>query len=117
MSRTHLRSLVQLYLALAHRPDGRIDEGEADAIVALLSVWLPPSAHEWIGPELKAAHALEKRGGALSVEGLVLSLKPWFDAEKRAHVLQDLERIALADGRRSEEEAALLARVHHAWTL
>ena len=115
MSRDHLRSLVQLYLAVAYRPDQTIDGGEASALVSMLHAWLPPSEHASVVEEMEAGLRLEQRGEAMSVEGLVRGLKPWLDEAERALVFEDLDRIAWADGERSESEAALIALAREAW--
>ena len=115
MSRDLLRSLVQLYVAVAYRPDRVIDVDEADAIVAMLHAWLPPSEHASVEDELEAAIRLERRSEAMSVEGLVCGLRQGLDEAERALVFADLDRIALADGERSEPEAALIALARETW--
>ena len=115
MTRDLLRSLVQLYAAVAYRPDRTVDVWEADAIVRMLHAWLPPSEHASVEDELEAAIRLERRSEAMSVQGLVCGLRQGLDDAERALVFADLDRIAMADGERSEPESALIALAREAW--
>jgi uncharacterized tellurite resistance protein B-like protein len=115
MSRDHLRSLVQLYLAVAYRPDRDVDARETEAIASMMRDWLPPSSHGSLGEVMEAAVRLEQRGEAMSIEGLVRGLKPWLSDAERTLVFGDLDRIAWADGERSEVEAGLIALAREAW--
>ena len=115
LDREHIHNLLLLYLAVAYGADRDFDDAEETAIQKLLQSWLPEASDRFVAGMVRAALDLYQIDHALSIEGLALGLRSALASEFREQVLQDMARVARADGQQSADEAAVIARVRATW--
>lgn len=111
-----LHDLALLYLALTLGTDGKLDRAERAAMRDQLRAWAPgsdPSLFDHVLREaaLSYENGIEER----QFEALLRRLRAALDAEGRAQVLADLNRLAIADDTVVEAERDLIVRVRQAW--
>ncbi len=115
-TRTHELSLV--YLALAYGTDQALADEEMETIVATIQGWNPAlskaGAQEIV---LEALAVYLQENASVEVTRTIRSLKSTLSEEERRHALEDVVRIAEADGVLLSSETSLIATLADIWGL
>lgn len=113
-----LHDLALIYLHLAHRTDTDLDDREAEAISRTLNEWMPDVADDRvINVVLEAMHAYVQGPDKRLFEDSVESLKRSVPSHQRASILDDLVRIASADGEILPTEKDVIRKLSRAWEI
>ncbi len=115
-TRTHELSLV--YLALAYGTDQALADEEMHTIVAAIQGWdsaLTPAGAQEIVLEALAVYLQENTG--VEVTRTIRALKSSLSEDERRHALEDVVRIAEADGVLLSSETSLIATLADIWGL
>ncbi len=113
---THVHDLALVFLALAYSTDANLADEEVDTISAALSKWRPKAEpaeiHEIV---LEAASVFFESDAEKEVVQSVRSLGEALNVEQRREVLEDVMRVAEADGVLLNAEQNLLSILASAW--
>ena len=115
---TREHDLALLYLTVAYGTDHELSEDELSAIVQTLKEWLPGQADEKIHELVMETFSVYLEGDlGAELSRTIQSLEKTLTAEERQRVLEDIMRIAEADGVLLSTEQNLIALVASAWGL
>lgn len=114
---TALHDLALIYLVLAHGSDHDLSAGEVEIITRKLAEWMPDAPVSEVLDVVKGAmgayaQGADKRMLAESVD----ALRRFVPEHQREALLDDLRRIAEADGAMIKAEEELITRLRAAWT-
>lgn len=115
---TPTHDLALLYVALAYGTDHELSQEELSAITNAIGQWVtmpePGTINEIV---LEAATAFIELDAEQEVRRAVRVLKDELEASERRRALEDVMRIAEADGVLLERERGFISMVAEAWSL
>lgn len=110
--------LALVYITLAHRTDGEIAKEEVSAIREKLNEWLPGAKERDVLHIVdQALEAYLEDGGARSFDGSVEAVREAIPDHQREALLQDLQRVAEADGALTDEERRMIRDLAERWNV
>ena len=113
-----LHDISLLYLVLAHATDGELSDDEIVVMVERLQEWQPELAEEDVRDVLRAAlRVYAEEPGQDALTASVGAIREGLPVVQRLAVLDDLARIAEADGRVNEHEEEMLSTLSRAWEI
>ncbi len=115
---TTTHDLILLYIACGRGGDRELDEVEKDEIAALVGARRPKMHPNQLHEVLEQTHLTYLgRGGPELVLSAIESLASELSRQERIGVLQDLTKVASADGLVLPGEVNFIAAVARAWGL
>lgn len=115
---TPQHDLALIYLVLAHGTDDDLSPSEVDVMLRKLREWLPHLSAEQTRHVLRTAmYKYADRRDELRIDRAIASIKNAMPARQRMLALQDLVRLANADGVFLDEEEDLINSLLAAWEI
>ncbi len=115
---TLMHDLALLFVALAYGTDRQLSEDETDVIVEILEAWSPDASGETVREVIVEALAVltDERARA-EVNASIVRLGEELSEDERNRVLEQVNRIARADGILLRREEHLIGALAEAWSL
>ncbi len=115
-TRSILRDIALIYIALAHSTDQDLSEPEVTTISERLRAWQTEATEETVLSAIKDAledytHERAQNG----LESAITRVRNDVDQEKRRMILEDLTDIALADDKFLYSEGSFIGELARAW--
>lgn len=111
-----LHHLAYIFLVLAHGTDDELSDQEMQVIFNKLHEWQPEISPDEIESVLKAAMSLYAKGDHSDyLDAAIDSVRDGLPREQRMAALNDLVKIANADGVFLDDEEDLINHLVHAW--
>lgn len=115
---TAVHDLALVYLEIAHGTDQNIVESEVNAIAKKIHEWMPDAGDSEVVKIVRdAMHAYVQGPDKRLFEESVETLKKLVPPHQRASLLADLNYVANADGRMTDREREMIARLTSAWNV
>lgn len=115
---THVHDIALVFLALAYSADAHLSDEEVDTISAALGRWKPEASdHDIHEIVMEAASVFFESDAEKEVVLSVRTLGEALSLEQRRQVLEDVMRIAEADGVLLNAEQNLLSVLAGAWDI
>jgi len=114
------RAISYLFITFAGMTDQKITREEMNTIVQLVREWLPNEPGEVLIENIKLTHGwvMEDVSNGTFLEQFTIIasyLESMFDAKKKKYFLNDLVRIAVADGNFSDAERGIIKDMATSW--
>lgn len=114
---TTAHDLAVIYIALAYGTDHELSDDELEVLAEALREWTPQEANSIREVIMEAATAFLEKEAQNEVLGAVQRLGSELTLQERRETLQNLIRIAEADGVLLEREQGLIHTLADAWSL
>lgn len=115
---THIHDIALVFLTLAYSTDSNLTDGEVDAISAAIRKWKPDLSDQEIHEiVLESASVFFESDAEKEFVQSVRSLGEALKIEQRRDVLEDVMRVAEADGVLLNSEQNLLSVLASAWDI
>ncbi len=115
-TRSILRDLALIYIALAHSTDQDLSTPEVETISARLRAWQTQVTEETVLSAIKdALEDYTQESAHPEVERAVRRVRDELDHEKREMIVDDLTEIAMADDKFLFEEGSFIGDLARAW--
>ena len=115
---THIHDIALVFLALAYSTDAHLSDEEVDTISAALERWMPQASdHDIHEIVMEAASVFFESDAEREVVLSVRTLGEALTIEQRRQVLEDVMRVAEADGVLLNSEQNLLSVLAGAWDI
>lgn len=115
-TRSILRDLALIYIALAHSTDQDLSEVEVDAISDRLRAWQSQVTEETVLSAIKdALEDYTQESAHPEVERAVRRVRDELDQQQREMIVDDLTEIAMADDKFLYEEGSFIGDLARAW--
>lgn len=115
-SRSILRDLALIYIALAHGTDQDLSQAEVDMISDRLRAWQSQVGEETVLSAIKdALEDYTQESAHPEVERAVRRVRDELTTEQREAIIEDLTEIAMADDKFLSEEGSFIGDLARAW--
>ena len=113
-----LHDISLMYLVLAHATDNELSDDEISMMIERLQEWQPELAEEDVRDVLRAAlQVYAEEPGREALGASVSAIRDGLPVVQRLAVLDDLVRIAEADGEVNRHEEEMLSTLSQAWEI
>lgn len=115
---TLTHDLALLFVALAYGTDRKLSDEEADVIMQVLETWDPDASVDTIREVIvEAMSVLVDTPAPAEVDASIVRLGEALSEDELTQVLEEVNRIARADGILLRREEHLIGRLAEAWSL